>query len=309
MKVLVTGGAGYIGTSLVPLLLREGQQVRVLDNLSFGGDALLPNFADPHFEFLLGDVRDEGRMRQAVKSMDVIIHLAAIVGYPACKKDPLLAEQVNQEAVRLLADITDRQQFIFFGSTTSIYGSVSGQLCTEETPANPLTVYGKTKWEAEKVLRERDNTVIYRFSTAFGISPRLRLDLLINDFAYRASKQRNLIVYEKNFRRSFIHVRDICRSYLFALAHPERLAGGVFNVGSPDMNLSKEEIALKLKEKIDFFLHFADFDTDEDQRNYDISYERIYAAGFRTTVGLDEGLNEMLRAFEVIRIHSPYGNV
>lgn len=308
MKVLVTGGAGYIGTSLVPLLLREGHQVCVLDNLTFGGDALLPNFADRRFEFLLGDVRDEQRMRQAIRGVDVIIHLAALAGYPACKKDPILAEQVNLDAVRLLARISDRQQLIFFGSTTSVYGSVEGKVCTEETPANPLTVYGRTKWDAEEALRERGNTVIYRFATAFGISPRLRLDLLINDFAYRALKHRTLIVYERSFRRSFVHVRDICRSYLFALEHPERLVDQVFNIGSPELNFSKEEIALKLKEKIDFFLHFADFDKDEDQRNYDIMYDRICGFGFRPVVGLDEGLDEMLRAFEVIRIPNPYGN-
>lgn len=309
MKVLVTGGAGYIGTTLIPMLLQQGHQVRALDNLSFGGDALLPNFANPHFEFLLGDVRDEARMRQAIQGMDVIIHLAAIVGYPACKQEPILAEQVNLDSVKLLHRLSDPKQVIFFGSTSSIYGAVTNGLCTEETPAGPLTIYGRTKWDAEKVLRERGNAVIYRFATAFGVSPRMRLDLLINDFAYRALRQRNLIVYEKKFRRAFIHVRDICRSYLFALEDPARLTGQVFNIGAPDLNLSKEDIALKLKEKLDFFLHFADYQKDEDQRNYNISYDRIYAHGFKTSIGLEEGLGELLRAFEVIRIHSPYGNV
>lgn len=280
MKVLVTGGAGYVGSVLVPHLLERGYKVRVLDNLSHGGMGLVPHCLDPNFEFIHGDVRDPEVMRDAVWDADVIIHLAAIVGYPACKKDPQLAEEVNLGGTRNLNAARSKSQMVVFASTGSNYGHVSEGLCTEETPLNPLTLYGVTNPEAEKLLLESGNVIVYRFATAFGLSPRLRLDLMINDFVYQAVVNHQLIVYEKQFRRTFIHVQDMARSLLFAIDHAGQMRDGVFNVGSEVANLTKEDVALMVREKVDYFLHFAEIGSDEDQRDYEVSFSRIRNLGF-----------------------------
>lgn len=309
MKILVTGGAGYVGSVLVPELLSAGHQVRVLDNLMFGGQSLLPFFAHPHFEFVKGDILDEATVRQCVKDADVIIHLAAIVGYPACKKDPNLAKDVNVFGSRIIDRARSKSQPVLFASTGSNYGALVGDVCTEETPLNPLTIYGQTKTQAEQSFLDSGSVICYRFATAFGLSPRLRLDLLVNDFVYKAMKERNLIIYEKTYKRTFIHVRDIARSFMFALENLDTMMDNVYNVGSESMNYSKEEVALKIKEKIDFYLHFADIGKDEDQRNYEVSYKKINSLGFETTVDLDQGIEELMRGYQVIEVRNPYSNV
>jgi len=309
MRILVTGGAGYVGSVLVPMLLHAGHHVRVVDSLLYGGEGLLPNFGHKHFEFAKGDIRDEGTVAMAYQDADAIIHLAAIVGYPACKKDPALAHQTNVLGTQLLEISRRREQPIVFASTGSNYGAVDGQVCTEETPLNPLTVYGQTKTEAEETLRKAGNAVCLRFATAFGVSPRMRFDLLINDFVYRAARERNLVVYERGHRRSFIHVRDMARAFLFALENLPRMVDEVFNVGSEEMNLSKEEIAFLVREHIDYYLHFADFGRDEDQRNYEVSYAKLRSLGYQTTVSLEEGITGLLGVCAVLERRTPYSNV
>ena len=309
MKVLVTGGAGYVGSVLVPQLLERDYQVRVLDNLTYGGLGLVPHCLDPHFEFIKGDIRDPAAVRTAAWDADVIIHLAAIVGYPACKKDPQLAEEVNLGGTVVLDQARSRSQMVLFASTGSNYGAVAEGLCTEETPLNPLTLYGVTKTEAEKRLLESGNVIVYRFATAFGLSPRLRLDLMINDFVYQAVVNRQIIVYEKHFRRTFIHVRDMARSLLFAIDHAGQMRDGVFNVGSAAANLTKEDVALMIREKVPYFLHFADIDKDEDQRNYEVSFSRIRSLGFEPQVAVEQGIEELMRGFQLISIPNPYSNV
>lgn len=309
MKILVTGGAGYVGSVLVPKLLEGGHEVRVLDNLVYGGQALLRLFAYPNFEFMRGDVRDSKAVAEAVRGADMIIHLAAIVGYPGCKKDPRLAREVNVEGTMSLAQCRDPRQLIIFASTGSNYGAVCDQVCTEDTPLNPLTIYGATKTDAEKHLLDAGNVIVYRFATAFGLSPRMRLDLLINDFVYSALKRKQIIVYEKGFKRSFIHVRDMARAFLFAVAHAGKMIDNVYNVGSESMNLSKEEVALLIRGKLEFLLHFADFDHDEDMRNYEVSYAKIRSVGFDTTISVDEGIDELIRGLEVVEVFNPYSNV
>lgn len=309
MNVLVTGGAGYVGSVLVPRLLASGHHVRVLDNLMYGGQSLLPFFSYPQFEFIKGDILDEQAVRRAAKSVDVIIHLAAIVGYPACKKYEQLAHDVNYVGTKIVEKSRDRQQRIIFASTGSNYGALIGDFCTEETPLNPLTIYGTTKTGAEQHLLQSGNAICYRFATAFGVSPRMRLDLLINDFVYQAVKVRNLIIYERTFKRTFIHVIDMARSFMFALENGDRMVDNVYNVGSENMNFSKEQIALLVREKIEFYLHFADVGKDEDQRNYEVSYQKINQLGFRTAISVEDGIDELIRAYQVIDIKNPYANV
>jgi len=275
-KVLVTGGAGYVGSVLVPMLLEKGYDVTVFDSLMYGGDGILPLFHNDNFHFIKGDVRDGNALKKAISNADSIVHLAAIVGYPACKRDPVLAKQINEDSSKFIADNISPEQLVVFTSTGSNYGAVTDEICTEETPLSPLTVYGETKTNAERhfLANKSCNVIIYRYATAFGVSPRMRLDLLINDFVYQMVKNNYLLIYEKDFKRTFIHVRDIARSIIFALENRHKMARQVYNVGDNGMNYSKEDIALILKKYKDYYLHFADSGKDEDQRNYEVSYKK-----------------------------------
>lgn len=309
MKVLVTGGAGYVGTSLLPVLFKEGHQVRVLDNLLMGGVALLPFFSHKDFEFHRGDIRDKAAVAEAVKGVDAIVHLASIVGYPACRKYPKMSREVNVDGTKLLIEQTPKSVPIIFASTGSGYGKLIGELCTETTPLNPLSDYGKQKVETEKLLQDRGNIVIYRFATAFGVSPRMRLDLLINDFTFRAVKDRSLIVYERHFMRTFIHVRDMAKAFNFALKNFNAMKNEIFNVGDSRQNVSKEDICRLILKKVEYYLHFADVGTDLDQRDYMVSYDKIRQAGFTCDITIEEGINELIRASQSIDVTNPYANV
>lgn len=308
LKILVTGGAGYVGSVLIPEFLKKGAHIRVLDNLMYGGKSMMPLFREKGFEFTRGDVRDEKTVADAMKGMDAVIHLAAIVGYPACKKDPVLAEDVNHKATVLVEKLREDRP-IFYASTGSNYGALVGEMCTEETPLNPLTVYGTTKTAAEAHILNAGNCVCYRYATAFGVSNRMRLDLLINDFVFQAVKNRNLVVYEKSFKRTFIDVYDMARSFIFAFENFEKMQGNVYNVGSEKMNYSKEDIAEMVKKKFDFYLHFADFGKDEDQRNYEVSYKKIHDLGFDTTVTVEAGINQLINAYEALDLTHEFSNV
>lgn len=309
MKVLVTGGAGYVGTSLVPLLLKEGYQVRVFDNLLMGGVGLLPFFSNPGFEFQRGDIRDRAQVQAALKGIDAIVHLAAIVGFPACRKHPDMSREVNVDGSRLLAELAGKRIPIIFASTGSGYGKLIGALCTETTPLNPLSNYGKQKVEAEKIFGDRGEAVLYRFATAFGVSPRMRLDLLINDFTFRAVKDRSLIVYERHFMRTFIHVRDMARAFLFALKNFDRMKGEAYNVGDARQNVSKEDICRMILKKTEYYLHFADVGSDLDQRDYMVSYDKVREAGFTCDTTIEDGIDELIRAAQAIDVVNPYTNV
>jgi nucleoside-diphosphate-sugar epimerase len=308
-QVLITGGAGYIGTTLIGMLLGRGYEVRVFDNLSMGGQALLPYFSEKNFEFIKGDVRDAKAVKTAAAGVDYIIHLAAIVGYPACRKDPKLSQEVNVVGTRNVVAAAAKKIPVLFASTGSNYGKLIDKYCTETTPLNPLTNYGKQKTKAEEIIKGNKKFVIYRFATAFGLSPRLRLDLLVNDFTYRAVNERTLIVYEKEFMRTFIHVRDIARSFIHAIEHFAEMNGEVYNVGDNSMNFSKEQVCLAIQKKVDYYLHFADAGKDFDQRDYMVSYDKIQKTGFNCTVSLDQGIDELIKASSVIEIKNPYTNV
>ena len=307
-KILITGGAGYVGTVLVSQLLMQDYKVRVFDNLMQGGAQLIPFFGSKNFEFQKGDIRNIEDVKKAVEGQDVIIHLAAIVGYPACRKDPALAEDVNVGGTKNLVSVVSANQKIIFSSTGSNYGAVE-DICTEETPLNPLSLYGQTKTIAEKFLTDRGNAIVYRFATGFGVSPRLRLDLLVNDFAYKAQTEGYLVVYEKNFRRTFIHVQDMARAFIFGIENFDKMNNQVFNVGSESLNCSKEDICEVLKKRIKLYVHYAEVGNDEDKRDYTVSYKKINSLGYQTAITLEEGIDSLLEAFKVLSIKNQYSNV
>jgi nucleoside-diphosphate-sugar epimerase len=309
MRILVTGGAGYVGSTLVPLLLEQGHKVRVFDALKFGGHGLLPCCQDRHFELVKGDVADRAGLAKALDGVDAVVHLAAIVGYPACKKEPQLAQATNVDGTRNLLDLRRPDQKVIFASTGSIYGSIPDYVCNENTPTTPITLYGETKLAAETMVLEAGNGVAYRYATAFGVSNRMRLDLMPNDFTYQAVKNRNLIVYEGGFKRTFVHVRDMARSIMFALDKWDTMKDDVYNVGHESMNFTKEDVARQVLKHVDYYLHFAEVGTDADKRNYEVSYEKIRAKGFETTIDLDRGIAELVRAAKLIEFQNPFANV
>jgi nucleoside-diphosphate-sugar epimerase len=309
-SILVTGGAGYIGTALVPLLLEAGYRVTVYDSLIFAnGDKMLPFAGDPNFSFVKGDIRDRERLAAATAKHDVVIHLAAYVGYGICReKGEGESREVNTRATSQLASMLSKDQYLLFGSTGSNYGEVIG-ICTEETPLNPLSIYGRTKTDGERAVMDRPNSTAYRFATAFGVSPRVRLDLLVNDLTFRAMTQKFAVIYEAHFLRTFIHVRDIACSFLFAIRNQQAMAGQVYNVGSNSMNYSKKNVCEIINKHIpDALFHYADVGEDVDKRNYQVSYEKINKLGFETSITLDQGIEELIKCVDLLQIKSPYFN-
>jgi len=306
--ILITGGAGYVGTPLTKMLLEQGYKVTILDTLRWGPQSILQFFSNPDFTFIKGDVRNEQDVTKALKEVDAVIHLAAIVGYPACRKEPELSRDVNINGTKNLVECVNKKIPIFFASTGSTYGKLIEKFCTETTPLNPLSNYAEHKVAAEDIIKTNEQFVIYRFATAFGISPRMRLDLLPNDFTYKAVKEKTLIVYEKNFMRTFIHVRDMGMAFIFALENFEKMNGEVYNVGDNKMNYSKEQICLMIKEKIDYYLHFADVGHDLDQRDYMVSYDKIHELGFHTSISMEQGIEELINVCQIINFNNPYYN-
>ena len=308
MRVVITGGAGYIGSTLVPMLLADGHQVHVVDSLLFGGQALLSHFINPHFSLAQVDIRDRAGLERELAGADVVVHLAALVGYPLCKKLPIEAEQVNQEGSRNVAELAPSDALLVYSSTGSNYGEVEG-ICTEDTPLNPLSLYGETKTRGEEICRDRGNSVSLRFATAYGIAPRMRLDLMINDFTWQAVHRRYLVVYEKHFRRTFIHVRDIARAFCHILKYRDRFTHQVYNVGHESLNYTKEDIVHLLEKRVKFMVYFAEFGRDEDRRDYEVDYSRIRSTGFETSVSIEQGLSELVRGLPLVPLANPYSNV
>ena len=308
MKVLVTGGAGFVGTVLIPCLLEKGHEVVVYDILRSGGYPLWPFFHRPGFSFIRGDVTDRDKMCEVVSGVDAVIHLAAIVGFPACRKAPEVARATNVDGTRNVVDALSDQQTLVYASTGSNYGQLDA-VCTEESPLSPVSLYAITKTEAETISLEAPRGTALRFATAFGVSPRLRMDLLINDFVHQAVVNKQIIVYERHFRRTFIHVRDMARAFLFALENIDQMKGESYNVGHESLNLTKEEVVNKIRERIPFYLHFAEIGKDEDRRDYEVSYEKIRKLGFETTITLDDGIEELIRAMDTVDMGSPFTNI
>ncbi len=301
-KVLVTGAAGYIGAVLCEHLLDAGYSVVGMDNLTFGEPALFHLCADPRFEFVFGDIRDEILMRSLVAEADVIIALAAVVGAPACARDPATTQAVNLEAMRLLNRLRSPDQLLIYPNTNSGYGTKSGDsFCTEETPLEPVSLYGQTKVEAELELLETPNVITLRLATVFGTSARMRLDLLVNHFVHAAVTDGYIVIFEKEFKRNFIHIRDVADAYLHCIEHADAMVGRAYNAGLDTANISKEQLALRIKEHVPgFYLHFSDFGSDPDKRNYVVSNERLRQAGFEAQRSLDDGIDELLKAYRLL---------
>ena len=254
-----------------------------------------------------GDIRHKEELKNVVEGKDIIIHLAALVGFPVCRMNPQMAQEINVDGtVNLIESCTD-DQVVFYGSTGSNYGAVT-DICTEETPLHPLSLYGETKTKAEQLLMKRDNTIAYRFATAFGVSPRFRLDLLINDFSYKCIKDGYLVVYEKNYMRTFIHVSDIAECFVFGIDNMDKMMGNVFNVGDDNMNHSKEEVCNMIGAKTGAFIHYEEIGEDADKRNYVVSYDKISNLGFRTTITVEEGIDEVTEALKVTDFQNKYTN-
>jgi len=309
-RVLVTGGAGYVGTTLLPMLLSRGYEVTVLDSLMFdNGDKLIPFISKENFNFVKGDIRDADVVKKVVKDKDVIIHLAALVGFPLCReKGYKESYDVNTAATKILVDSLNDEQFLLFGSTGSNYGEVIG-LCTEETPLNPLSIYGETKTEAERIVMSRKNSTAFRFATAFGVSPRMRLDLLVNDLTNKAMTQSYAVIYESHFLRTFIHIRDLARSFIFGIDNQEEMASNVYNAGSNRMNFTKKELCQMINKKVpSAYFHYADIAEDIDKRNYKVSYDKIANLGFKTTIGMEEGIEEIKKCISLIQNNLKYAN-
>jgi nucleoside-diphosphate-sugar epimerase len=267
-----------------------------------GQQGLFHLCARPAFDFVKGDVRDETVLRSAVKDADVIIHLAAIVGASACDRDPHLATTVNLESVRLLNRLRSPGQLVIYPNTNSGYGTTDGAAyCTEDTPLQPISLYGRTKVDAEKHLLNSPNVITLRLATVFGMSPRMRLDLLVNHFVYNALIEGYIVIFEKDFKRNYVHVRDVADCMLHTIANAPRMAGKPYNLGLDSANLSKEELALKVKHYVrNFYIHFAAIGQDPDKRNYIVSSQRLRDAGFEAKRSLDEGIPELLKGYRMM---------
>ena len=309
-NVLVTGGAGYLGSILVPALLAAGHRVTVLDNFMWKQNSLAACCADPAFDVINGDVRSEATVRPLLAKADVVIPLAALVGAPLCDKDPVGATTTNKDAIKLMLGLLSREQRVLMPITNSGYGvGEAGKFCTEETPMRPISRYGIDKVAAEAMVLDFGNAVSFRLATVFGMAPRMRLDLLVNDFVYRAVNDRFIVLFEGHFKRNFIHIRDVARAFMHGIDTFETMKGQPFNVGLSDANLSKIELCAKIKEHVPSFVCIeAPVGEDPDKRDYIVSNAKIEATGFKPAHSLDAGILELIRGYRMIR-NSIFGNV
>jgi nucleoside-diphosphate-sugar epimerase len=300
MKVLITGGAGYLGSNLTRHLLEAGYTVTVLDNLMYDQVTLLHLFGNPKFQFELGDVRDKKLLQELVGLNDVIIPLAAIVGMPACKANPELTVAVNYQQVADIVEVLRDDQKLILPNTNSQYGS-SDSIITEESPFNPLSLYAKTKCDAENTMLANGNGVSLRLATVFGVSPRMRTDLLVNDFVYKSVVDGYLVLFEAHFKRNYIHVQDIARTFQFIIENYEKCKGHAFNVGLSTANLSKLELAEKIKSHIpSLVIKQDDFKEDFDKRNYIVSNDKLEALGWKPIYDLDYGIKQLMSAYKIV---------
>jgi len=310
LRILVTGGAGYLGSTLVPALLEAGHAVTVLDNFMFRQAPLAHVCAHPDFDVVRGDCRDAAVLKPLVAKADIAIPLAALVGAPLCNNDQTGAVSINRDAVRTLLGLLAKDQRVLMPVTNSGYGvGEPGKECTEESPLRPLSLYGRTKVEAEELVLGRDNGMSFRLATVFGMSPRMRIDLLVNDFVHRAVTDRAIVLFEPHFKRNYIHVRDVARAFLHGIANFSAMKNRPYNVGLSDANLSKMELCERIQAQVPGFVFLeAPIGEDPDKRDYIVSNARIEATGFKPAYSLDAGIAELVKGYRMIR-NGMYGNV
>ena len=309
-NILVTGGAGYLGSTMVPELLAKGHKVTVIDNFMYGQNSLAHVCHNPNFSVVRGDVRIESVVLPLIKKADIIIPLAAYVGAPLCARDPIGASSTNHDALMMMLKNVSKHQRILMPTTNSAYGSGDeNNFCTEESPLRPMSLYAIEKVKVEKELMQHPNSISFRLATVFGMSPRMRIDLLVNDFTYRAVHDRFVVLFESSFKRNYIHVRDIARVFIHGIENYEKMNGQIYNVGLSEANVSKKELCEAIQKQVpDFTFIDAPIGKDPDQRNYIVSNEKIEATGYKPQVSLDAGIRELIKGFAMIR-NTRYGNV
>jgi nucleoside-diphosphate-sugar epimerase len=303
-KILVTGGAGYKGVILVRKLLEQGYHVTLLDNFMYGYDPILHLLVFPKLEVIKQDIRNKV---ETIGKFDVIVHLAGISGYPACEANPHSAQLINVDATKSLVQSLSKNQLFIYASTTSFYGK-SGKVCNEDTPVEPVSIYGITKYEAEKIVMQHANAISLRFATVFGISPKMRMDLMVNDFVYKANKERIVILFDSYAKRTFMHVEDVADCYNFAIQHSEKMVGNIYNAGGGNLNFSKLEIAEKIKKFIDFKIVDSEV-KDKDVRHFLVSYKKLEKLGFTPQKTVEDGIQELLRMYRFYEYFSFYKTI
>lgn len=302
MNILITGGAGYLGVVLSKALLEKGHAVTILDNLMYGESSVLHLLDNPRFGVIRRDIRNLETMD--LSTYDAVYHLAGISGYPACEANPNSAQLINVDATRQLTMRLSRQQVLIYASTTSFYGK-NGDVCNEQSFVSPVSLYGKTKYQAEQIVMEKENSIALRFATIFGVSPKMRVDLLVNDFAHKAMNDRCIVLFAGNSRRTFIHIKDAIHAYVFALENVERMKDNVFNVGDEALNYSKREIAQTIAGLTGCTVIDSDMD-DPDVRNFVISFDKIKDLGYAVRNSLLSGIQELIKLYSFYRPFLPY---
>jgi nucleoside-diphosphate-sugar epimerase len=309
-NILVTGGAGYLGSTMVPDLLTDGHEVTVLDNFMFDQSSLNHVCSNPNFTIVKGDIRIESVVAPLLKKADVVIPLAALVGAPLCNKDPIAATSTNHDAIKLMIRLLSKEQIVLMPTTNSAYGTGDkDHYCTEDSPLRPISQYALEKVEIEKELMEHENAISFRLATVFGMSPRMRIDLLVNDFTYRAVTDKFVILFESYFKRNYVHVRDVSRAFQHGIVNFSSMKSNIYNVGLSEANVSKKELCEIIKKQIpDFMFLDAPIGKDPDQRNYIVSNDKIESTGYKTSMSLDAGIAELIKGYTMIK-NSKYGNV
>ena len=300
MKILITGGAGYIGSELTEFLIRDGHEVVAYDNLMYDATSLLRYTTHPKFDFVKADVRDLKTLSKYTKDADIIIPLAALVGFPLCDQDPRGAKEINFEVNEWLAKNKSKDQRIIYPCTNSGYGTGDGSVCTEESPLNPVSLYGRTKVDAETAIRQVDNHLTFRLATVFGPSSRMRTDLLVNNFVLRALRDRVLVLYECEFMRNYVHIHDVCDAFKFVIDNWDSCKNETYNIGNDTINMNKLQLAKKIKEHLPLEIIKAEFTSDPDVRDYEVSSQKAYDKGITCDRDLDIGISQLVKSYRII---------